>query len=518
MNDPLRILIVDDSTTDAKIIVHELRRAGHDIHFEQIEDEAAMRDALARSPWDLIVSDWTMPHFSALDALATLKDTELDIPLVIVSGTISDDIAVDAMRAGARDFLHKDRLARLAPAVEREIRERKLREARRGSEEQLRHAQKLEGIGRLAAGVAHDFNNLLSVVLSYSELALSDLPEGHELHDDLLEIKHAGERAATLTRQLLAFSRQQVLQPRIVDLNEIVAGMEKMLRRLLREDVELSLRLPPALPKIRVDPGQIEQVVLNLAVNAHDAMPSGGKLTIETAAFAIDAEQAAAHAGLEPGLQVMLAMTDTGVGMDEETQSRIFEPFFTTKNTGEGTGIGLATVQGIVHQSGGTISVDSKPGGGTTFKLYLPVADRPERSLASMPTETVLQGGSETILLVEDDPSLRTLARAILVKQGYNVLDAQSGGDALLICEQHADPIDLLLTDVVMPRMSGRQLAERLRPLRPSMAVLYMSGYTDDAVVRRGVLESEVSFVQKPITPAALSRAVREVLDAATRG
>ncbi|MEJ7730089.1 MAG: response regulator [Polyangiaceae bacterium] len=387
-------------------------------------------------------------------------------------------------------------------------------EALRRSEAQLRQSQKMEAVGSLAGGVAHDFNNLMSVVLSYSELLADGLKEGDPMRADLDEIMAAGKRATVLTRQLLAFSRQQVLQPKVVDLAEIVSGMENMMRRLLGEDVELLVSSTPDLATIMVDPGQLEQVIMNLAVNARDAMPRGGKLTLESSEAVLDEACAAEH-GVRPGPHVVLVASDTGVGMDKATMARLFEPFFTTKGPGKGTGLGLATVFGIVRQSGGTIWVDSEPGKGTTFKVHFPTAKGAVSPRASVsPSDVVPLRGSETILLVEDEESVRVLARTILRKYGYNVLEAQSGGDAFLLCEQHAATIHLLLTDVVMPRMSGRQLAERLLSVRPQMKVLYMSGYTDDAVMRHGVFDSTVAFLQKPITPLLLARRVREVLGA----
>jgi PAS domain S-box-containing protein len=388
---------------------------------------------------------------------------------------------------------------------------------RRKLEEQLQQAQKLEATGSLAAGVAHDFNNVLSVVLSYSELLASGLKAGDPMLEDLQQIRAAGLRAAALTRQLLAFSRQQALQPQIVDLTAVVGTMEKMLRRLIGEDVTLTTICSPALGKVLVDPGQMEQVIMNLVVNARDAMPSGGTLTIETSEVVFDDQDASEHVGAKAGPHILLSVNDTGSGMDKETQARLFEPFFTTKEPGKGTGLGLSTVFGIVRQSGGTIQVFSEPQKGTSFKIYLPTTDGAAAvvQVSPPPSVRVLQG-SETILLVEDDEAVRVLARTILRKYGYNVLDAQGGGDALLLCEQYTAPIHLLLTDVVMPRMSGRRLAERLLLVRPHMKVLYMSGYTDDAVVRHGIFYSTVAFIQKPITPEPLGRKVREALDSGT--
>jgi CheY-like chemotaxis protein len=367
----------------------------------------------------------------------------------------------------------------------------------------------------LAGGVAHDFNNLLSIVLSYSDFIRDELKPEDPLRADVDQIHAAGRRAADLTRQLLAFSRQQPLQAEIVDVNTALHDIEKMLRRLLGADVDLTLLPGAGLWNIKVDPGQLEQVIVNLAVNARDAMPQGGKLTIETKNVDLDHDYASAHHGVVVGPYVMLAVSDTGVGMTKETQARIFEPFFTTKDKGKGTGLGLATLFGIVKQSGGNIWVYSEPGKGTTFKVYFPrtIGERASRTSETSPPAFASRG-NETILLVEDDEQVRAVAIEILRRHGYRVLEAPNGGEAFLICEQHGASIHLLLTDVVLPRMSGRQLAERLAPLRPDMKVLYMSGYTDDAVLQHGILESNVAYLQKPITPGLLLRKVREVIDA----
>ena len=383
---------------------------------------------------------------------------------------------------------------------------------RKQLEEQLRQAQKMEAVGRLAGGIAHDFNNLLTVINGYSDLTLKRLPAEDPLRRNVEETKKAGEHAANLTRQLLAFSRKQVLQPKVINLNEVVRETEKLLRRLIGEDVELRAALAPGLGTVKADPGQIEQVLMNLAVNARDAMPQGGKLTIGTENVYIDAEYAAHHVTVAPGRYVMLAVSDTGAGMDGGTLSRIFEPFFTTKEQGKGTGLGLSTVYGIVKQSGGYTWVYSEVGQGTTFKIYLPRLDAGAQGYRQTPEPAEGLGGTETILLAEDDEMVRAMTRLILSDHGYRVLAAANGTAALSICERTEEPIHLLLTDVVMPGMSGRELADRLARLRPEMKVLFMSGYTDDAIIHHGVLDEGINFLQKPFAPDTLTRKVREVL------
>ncbi len=396
-----------------------------------------------------------------------------------------------------------------------DITERKrVEEALQASEDQLRQSQKLEAVGHLAGGVAHDFNNLLTVITGYSDLTLLRLDKDEPNRANVEEIKKAGQRAASLTRQLLAFSRKQVLQPRILKLNSIVSDVEKMLRRLIGEDIDLLTLLEPSLGQINADPGQIEQVILNLAVNARDAMPQGGKLTIETSNVDLDNEYARKHAAIRPGKYVMLALSDTGTGMDAETQARMFEPFFTTKVQGKGTGLGLSTVYGIVKQSEGNIWVYSELGKGTTFKVYLPRVDDLARIETAPESGAAAPQGRETVLLTEDEEPVRRLTRRILELNGYQVLEAANGDEALSIYKEHTGQIDLIVTDVVMPKMSGLELAQSVKILRPNIKVLYLSGYTDDAIVRHGILDQKMAFLQKPFTPDALLRKVREVLDA----
>jgi len=379
-------------------------------------------------------------------------------------------------------------------------------------EEQLQAIQRMEAVGQLAGGVAHDFNNLLSVILSYAHFVLEGLREEDPLYRDVLEIRKAGERAASLTRQLLAFSRKQVLEPQVLDLNQTVAGVEHMLRRLVGEDIEILPVLAPDLGRVKADPRQLEQVIMNLVANARDAMPTGGKLTIETANAELDAEYAREHVVVTPGSYVLLAITDTGMGMDEATRRRLFEPFFTTKELGKGTGLGLSTTYGIVKQSDGFIWAYSEPGRGSTFKVYLPrLLEDAEPTAASRRDEEPM-AGTETILLVEDEEAVREVAARMLRAAGYEVLTAASGEEALVICAQHKGEIHLLLTDVVMPRISGPQLAGRIQRLRRNVRVLYMSGYMDHAMVRQGGLDPGTNYIGKPFGGNDLRRKVRHAL------
>jgi two-component system cell cycle sensor histidine kinase/response regulator CckA len=640
---PIRVLHLEDNPRDAEIIGHKLKTDGVPCEISLAGCQKSFDAALAREPFDLILCDYNLPDYDAMTALKRANEIRPDAPVIVISGTVGEDEAVKCLQTGATDYLLKERLERLGPAVRRALREAEERRRRTLAEEavlqrerrlssiydtvadvlfyveveadggfrfvsvnraflsttglqdeqvvgkrveavippsslglvlehcnqairertivrweetsdypkrrltgevsvapvfdangncthlvgsvhdvterrtleaQLRQAQKMESVGQLAGGIAHDFNNLLTVINGMSELALTHLKEDQQqLREDLGEIRRSGERAAALTRQLLAFSRKQILQPQFINLDKIVAEMGSMLRRLLGEDVDLVMKPSQEPATVKTDPGQIEQVIANLAVNARDAMPRGGRLTIETMHVDIDEEFCRQNgtAG-PPGSYVVLALTDTGIGMDEATRRQMFEPFFTTKAPGKGTGLGLSTVYGIVKQSGGFILAQSEVGHGSCFTIHLPlVSDVPSGTRAR--SSVALRHGNETVLIVEDVIGLRRLIARTLESAGYNVLTAATGDEALRLLEQYENPVHLMVTDVVMPGMSGRDLAERLEQIRPGMKVLYMSGYTDDVIVRHGILEEKMPFVSKPFGTMDLLRTIRDVLD-----
>jgi signal transduction histidine kinase len=509
--------MVEDFAPDAELIALELSRGGYAVTWERVETAESMKAALASASWDVVLSDYSLPAFSGLAALQVMQETAADMPFIVVSGTIGEEAAVLALKAGASNFLAKGHLARLLPAIARELRDVELRRERARAqaalEGQLRQAQKMEAVGQLAGGVAHDFNNLLTGILGYCELLLSDLAPDDPHYADVVEIQKAGTSAAWLTRQLLTFSRKAIIEPASIDLNLVVTEMQSILRRLIRADVKVVLALKPGLARVTLDRGQAELIVMNLAVNARDAMPDGGTLTIETAHAELD-ESHAKQFLVAPGAYVMLTMTDTGMGMTPEVRARLFEPFFTTKEPGHGTGLGMATVHGSVNGSGGNIAVYREIGQGTSFEVYLPRTDAPD-VMADLPLPAARpQTGVETVLVVDDAEGLRELTRRLLQKLGYTVLVAASAEAAIQLCEEHGS-IDVLLTDVVMPGTSGPELSRVLIERHPGLRVIYMSGYTEDVIVRRGILVPSIAFLHKPFTADTLARKMRQVLDPA---
>ncbi len=649
--DAVRVLIVEDSETDFELMVHALRQSGFAVTAVRVDREPALTEALRSFAPDIVLSDHALPQASGREVLQAIQREQPMLPVLIVTGSIDEETAADYIKGGAADYIVKQRLHRLGPAVRRalalkaalrealdaetardaseqrfrsliehssdvitlldeagtimystqslkptlgyaagemtghnvselihpdqqpavaglleklfrdpgqivqtdlrvrhkdgswrdlevvianrlddrsvralvvnyrDVTDRKrAEESLRLADDRLRAAQKMEAVGRLAAGIAHDFNNLLTAILGSTDLLLESLPADHPAREDAVESRQATLRAADLTRQLLAFSRQQVLAPRVLDLNDVVRDVERLLRRLIGEDVELRIVPAPGPATVRADPSQLEQVLVNLAVNARDAMPGGGILTIETANVVLDDAYAANQPLVAAGDYMMIAMTDAGSGMDEETQARVFEPFFTTKERGKGTGLGLATVYGIVKQSGGYIWVYSELGIGTTFKVYLPRVAGPAEPPAAVPATTASLRGSETILVAEDQEEVRTLIRKILEARGYRVLAAANGAAALETAALHPGPIHLLVSDVVMPGMSGPEVSLFLTSTRRTIRTLYVSGYTDESIVHHGVLADGVAFLQKPFSADGLARKVREVLDAPAVG
>jgi two-component system cell cycle sensor histidine kinase/response regulator CckA len=519
----LRVLHLEDDPADAELVRETLLGGGIRCEVRRSETREHFEEAVREGAFDLILSDFTLPSYDGPSALAFARRVRPDVPFIIVSGTIGEDAAVASLLAGATDYVLKHRLPRLCPAVKRALREAEERRARaraeeegRRLEERLRQAQKLEVVGQLAGGIAHDFNNILVVINSYIDLALSSLSPEDPLRPDLEEVQKAGLRAAALTRQLLAFSRKQVLQPVVLDLNAVVGDLEKMLRRVISEHVEIRLLLAERVGAVRADPAQIEQVLMNLVLNARDAMSRGGTLVISTADVTLDEAAARARGELAPGRYATLSVSDTGCGMDATTLARAFEPFFTTKPPGKGTGLGLSTVYGIVKQSGGHVEIESEVGRGTTVRVLLPrVASAEEAAPASGPSGRAL-GGNETILVVEDSESVRVLAQRVLGRVGYHVVATATGAEALARCADLKGPIHLLLTDMVLPGMSGRELARQLLARLPSLKVLYMSGYLDQEMAAQGD-EVWANFMQKPFTASELVVRVRAALDADRR-
>jgi two-component system, cell cycle sensor histidine kinase and response regulator CckA len=501
--------MVEDSEADAELLLYELAKSGYELSTRRVDTARAMREALETEPWDLVLSDYNMPAFTAPQALRVLAETGLDIPFIIVSGTIGEDAAVASLKAGACDFLVKGRLARLVPAIEREMREADLRRDRARAhaalQEELRQAQKLEAIGQLAGTVAHDFNNMLTAILGYAELLTEQIGPDKPIGRDIQEIVNAAERAASLTRQLLAFGRKQAITPIALSVNGVAQRLEPMLRRLIKENIEIRLSLDPDTRAVLADETQVEQVLLNLALNGRDAMPRGGVLTIETRAARVENDTK-----VPAGEYVVVRVSDTGIGMSHDVQAHIFEPFYTTKARGRGTGLGLAAVGGIVKQLEGYISVASEPGRGTLFTIHLPAADRAAPEIVETTRRIAVPVGHETILLVEDEPSVRGFARTILTRHGYHVVDAESSEAAVAELRAHAMHVDLLLTDVMLSGKDGGELASDLRREHPELPVLFISGYADPFV--RPELPNGCEMLAKPFTAHTLLWRVRDAL------
>ena len=513
MSTPLRLLIIEDSENDALLLMRELTKNGFDLDCERVDTPEAMQVALVAKKWDVVVSDYVMPHFSGLDALRIVKESGIDIPFIILSGKVGEETAVEAMRAGANDYIIKGNLARLTPAIEREIRDVEDRNKCRRAEDQLRQSQKMEVIGQLAGGVAHDFNNILTVILGYCDLLKMKPVLDDSIKEAIDHISSAAERAAQLTRGLLAFSRKQVLDTKPVGLNVVVQHVEKFLVRIIGADVLLKSVNNGVDLRVMADTGQMEQVLMNLATNARDAMPGGGTLTIETSFQEIDESFVYCHGLGKPGRYGVISVSDTGIGMDEETRNRIFEPFFTTKEVGKGTGLGMAIVHGIVNQHSGFVYVYSEPGKGSTFKIYIPLLETDVASEGVKNASELTKGGTETILVVEDDASVRKVVEAILIKFGYEIISAVDGQEAVDIFKAKGSKIKLILMDMIMPHKGGIEAYKEICQLQPDARVLFTSGHTADFIRSRGELDNGVDLIMKPVKPYELLKKVREMLD-----
>ena len=503
------VLLVDDDDDDyllTKDMLSRLDGPHYEIRWAP-DSESALREC-HQAAYDVCLIDYRLGPEDGIQLVRQLVEEGADMPIIVLTGQGDYRVDVEAAEAGAADYLVKGDLSPtlLERTIRYAIRSNADMRALRNREKELRQAQKMEAVGQLAGGIAHDFNNMMTGVIGFSELTLARLGAADPLREYVEEIKHAGERAGALTQQLLAFSRKQVLQTRVIDLNSVVAEVEKLLGRLVADDVVIVTVLDPTLEHVEADLGQLEQVMMNLAINASDSMPSGGTLTIETSNVQLEAGDAA-------GSYVQLTVSDTGAGMDDETARQIFEPFFTTKEHGSGTGLGLSTVYGIVKQSGGDISVDSRLGQGTTFKVFLPSVHAMIDEVELPAVDVDLPRGSETILLVDDEDIVRRFVLEVLTECGYSVLAAGGAEQALELSRDHASSIQMLLTDVVMPRLSGPELSEQLAQDRPGLRTLYTSGYAPDAIAHHGVLEPGISFLSKPLNRASLAQKVREVLD-----
>lgn len=525
METPLKILFLEDNPNDAELVKQTLAKEKFDCEITRVESREEFLTALDTGPLDLIFADYHLPHFDGMAALGFAREKRPEIPFIFVSGTIEEGLAIEALKLGATDYVFKHRLSRLVPAVRRALQEWENRKKRleaekllREAEDALRQSQKMEAIGRLAGSVAHDFNNFMTVIEGYAELLTKKFPPGDANREAVDEILKAAESASRLTSQLLTFSRKQEVAPKILNLNELVRNIYRMIEHLLGADIKIETVLAESLDMVQADPNQLEQVLMNLLVNARDAIRRGGTITLETANVILSGNFTRRYPDIPPGRYVLISVADTGCGMTEEVKQHLFEPFFSTKEKGKGTGLGLATCYGIVKQAQGHIVVDSELKKGSTFRIYLPCAEKiGEAQPLTIEKEQELPRGHETILVVEDQPLVKELTVRVLRDQGYQVIAAGDGPEALrLVNEKDRSlrvPIDLLLTDVIMPEMTGNELAKCLKEICPGIKVLFTSGYDDEAIGHLGVIDPQVEFIQKPFTPKSLVLKVREVLD-----
>ena len=514
MRSPLRILHLEDDPNDASLVESTLESEGIPCATICVQDRDHFVAALESGGIDLILSDFSLPVFDGFSAIATVRAGWPDLPVILVSASMGEQRAIDSLKSGATDYVLKEQLFRLAPAVRRAMREVDERSERRRLEAHFVEAQKMKVIGQLVSGVAHDFNNILAVIIGYSDLITGDADVEGPLRKYIDEIRHASERAAGLTRQLLVFGRKQKVIPVVLDLNKVVLDLKEMLRRLIDENIEMTTVLEDNIGHVRADAGYVGQVLMNLVVNARDAMCNGGKLTIATSNVTLEEGELRDQGRGLRGDYVMLSVSDTGTGMTNEVKALLFEAFFTTKPVGKGTGLGLVTCQTIVHQSGGYIDVCSEVGKGSVFKVYFPRVVLPLDFTAGTIHSAPLPRGNETLLVVEDEPSVRHLASRVLNSLGYEVLSASNGQDALHVLREHqGSAVRLVITDVIMPLMGGKVMAEWMKTTQPDLKILFTSGYTEDAISGDGLAETTAEFLPKPYTPATLARKVRQILD-----
>lgn len=511
MSTPLSVLMVEDSDEDAELVIRELRRGGYDVSFERVDTPPAMSASLENRAWDVVICDFSVPHFGYAGALRLLREKNLDTPFIYVSGTIGEETAVAALKEGAHDYVMKGGLKRLLPAIQRELQEAEQRREKAQLERQVRQQERFEAIGRLAGGIAHDFNNIIGAILGSAELGEEEAGNGSGLQGRFTQIRNQAERAAGLTTQLLAFARRQVLQPVKLDVNKSISEMRSFLGSGMEENIETKIILDPSLDVIQGDASQIGQVIMNLCINARDAMPRGGRLIIETNNVEIDEEFCHRNSYGRPGRYVKLVVADTGIGMDAATVDRIFEPFFTTKDLGKGTGLGLATVYGIVKQHGGLLNVYSEVGKGTTFRVYFPSSTG--RAHQPHPEAMISVTGNETILVVEDHEGIREVANSILRSYGYTIILAADGQEALRLFRQDPTRIDLVILDVMMPGLSGTEVFAQMSAIKPDLPVVFTSGHTSESLSLNLDITAGAVFLQKPYAQRTLGQIVRSRLD-----